>query len=102
LAFVVLALLAGLALPACGAPGSYRLPYSYDTPLARAIEAFRHDGPRGATRALDTLTSFDWDTVHIFAEGTSYEDIDDTVGFSLFGRDGRYGDNDGTLLIFIA
>jgi hypothetical protein len=97
---VVLLLLAGVALPACGGANGDQRPYDYDTPLARNIEAFRQAGPHGATRRLDAMTSFDWDTVHIFAEGASYADIDRTVGFDLFGRDGRYGDNDGTLLIF--
>jgi len=97
---VMLLLLAGVAVPACGGTSGDRRPYTYDTPLLQRLEAFRKAGPNGATRRLDALTSFDWDTVHIFGEGTSYEDIDRTVGFDLFGREGRYGDNDGTLLIF--
>ncbi len=101
-AVVALLLAAGVALPACGGGGGSedRRPYAHDTPFAKRIGAFAKEGPHGATRRVDALTTFDWDTVYVFGEGARYRDVDREVGFELFGRDGRYYDNGGTLLVF--
>lgn len=99
LATVAIALAAGITVGACGSADGR--PYVYDTPLKKRIAQFRQEGPEGATRRLDSLTDFAWDTVHVFREGARYRDIDRAIGAELFGRDGRYYDNDGTLLIFM-
>ncbi|MGH8884616.1 MAG: hypothetical protein ACRDYX_05480 [Egibacteraceae bacterium] len=77
-----------------------RRPYKYDTPVTRSLGEFHRTGPRAAERRMDEFTNFDWDTVHLFGEGNSYRFIDDTIGTTVFGRDGRYSDNSGVLLIF--
>jgi hypothetical protein len=74
-------------------------PYRYDTPVSERLSAFRREGPSGARRHLDEMTDFEWDTVHLFAEGTPYQLIDATVGSPLFGREGTYAEQ-GALLVF--
>ncbi len=74
-------------------------PYQYDTPVAKRLEEFRRAGPRGQRRRLEELTDFEWDTVHLFGEGTPFKEIDETVGSPLFAREGRYTEQ-GSLLVF--
>lgn len=75
-------------------------PYEYDTPVTRSLDEFHLTGPQGAQRRMDEFTDFNWDTVYLFGEGDSYRSIDDTIGTTVFGRDGRYFDNNGVLLFF--
>ena len=74
-------------------------PYQYDTPVSERLAAFRREGPSGARRPLREMTDFEWDAVHLFGEGTTYQLIDETVGSPLFGRQGTYAEQ-GALLVF--
>ncbi|MGH3694720.1 MAG: hypothetical protein ACRDRX_12175 [Pseudonocardiaceae bacterium] len=76
------------------------IPYKYDTPLTQSLDEFHRQGPQGSERRMDGFTDFDWDKVYLFGEGSSYRSIDEIIGTPVFGRDGRYYDNDGVLLFF--
>ena len=53
----------------------------------------------GGSASLADLTDQDWDTVHVFGEGTRASVVEDVVGTSIL-RDERYYDA-GNLLVFV-
>lgn len=61
----------------------------FATELGEAADAL----PLGESMALNEMTEFDWDKVHIFAAGTKRSLINESVGAEVYDSDldGRYG-----------
>lgn len=68
-----------------------------DDELAAGLQLLAETGASGS---LADLTDFDWDVVHVFAEGATREEIEGAAGDPVI-RDTRYYDA-GNLLVFTA
>ncbi|MGI9452215.1 MAG: hypothetical protein ACR2QH_16485 [Geminicoccaceae bacterium] len=76
------------------------MPYTYESPVTEKLAEFADRGPRDEEMRLDAATSFDWDIVFYFLDGTPKKDINETVGLTLFANEsGRYYEH-GPLLVF--
>lgn len=59
----------------------------YDEEMSKSIRTL---GPRGETRRLSSLTSFEWDAVYVYFEGTSAGAIEGQVGINVLGKSDYY------------
>ena len=77
-------------------------PYVKASPTHDALASFAQQGPQGATAPLSTMTSFEWDAVHVFPTGSRWSGIRDETGLDPSSRrDERYGEP-GPLLVFLS
>lgn len=67
-----------------------------DTPLVKRLFELSE---KGASAKLADLTDTEWDTVHVFFEGSSAEDIERSVGTKVIKGDFWY--EAGNLMVFV-
>lgn len=84
-----------LLLGGCGNGAGDPFGIEPDQPLQAALQQVREDGD--AVRLAD-LTDIAWDTVHIFSEGASADDVRDAVGTPVLNDDFFF--TAGNLLVF--
>lgn len=80
---------------ACTASGD-RVDVEYDEGLSQQL---RDLSAHGGTANLADLTDFGWDTVHVFGEGATADEVEQVVGEPVLTGD-RY-DDAGNLLVFM-
>lgn len=82
-----------LLVMATGCDGPFGI--QHDAALQRALEEVRRSGD---AVPLAQLTDVEWDTVHVFAEGASAEEVEEAVGVHVL-RDEAFS-TAGNLLVF--
>lgn len=80
---VVLSLCTGLLVAGCGVIGSDGIRFSEDVELTQQLEELRAPG---GSRPLVDLVLGDWDTVHLFTEGSTWELVSETIGRPVDNR----------------
>lgn len=80
---------------ACTAAGD-RVDVQYDEGLSQQLRELSADG---GTANLADLTDFGWDTVHVFGQGVTADEVEQVVGEPVLAGD-TY-DEAGNLLVFM-
>jgi hypothetical protein len=84
------------------APGCQKdkLVIQTNSPVARKLYEFAERGPRGTYLRLEQTTSFTWDAVFFFLEGTPKADINKVANQPIFPNPQGRLTNPGPLLVF--
>jgi hypothetical protein len=75
-------------------------PYREESEVSQKLFEFSRKGPKGASIQLKEITSFSWDTVYFFLEGTKKKEINHTIGKKYFAKQEEYYSEPGPLMIF--
>jgi len=74
-------------------------PYTDTSEVLDKLSAYAEKSKAGDTVALEEMTAFDWDRVHIFLASTEANVINTAVGQTLLPADTYYGET-GSLMVF--